>query len=347
VSLGRVTTIQQYFLECRGEYDEADGAAVGIRLMRPDRKNLKKPWKVFDATFDQHRGLRELAKELPWFKAFLEKTIRCVPPQPITRTAPLTRFRALFARRGRLARNRALPHAKLECLSEEEAIRVGANLPQALRQRKTADAGIYQWSHQNPCVLELFEKYPWVESMILEIAKEVLNTAPWGLWFRVVTGSGLSMVDLATDLNVIFVYLNQDGQHFFGWAMLAMIITNMAMQVSPPPRERSELQAELDLPTDRRQQPCEPKASAPTTARARQQPREQTVREGGRARQRPTPTTPFSCASGAGGRNKQVRQRPKPMSSFSCASGAGGRNKQVRQRPCARVARSLANDRRR
>jgi len=32
---------------------------------------------------------------------------------------------------------------------------------------------------------ELFERYDWVESMLLEVAQEVMNTAPWGLMWRV------------------------------------------------------------------------------------------------------------------------------------------------------------------
>jgi hypothetical protein len=56
-----------------------------------------------------------------------------------------------------LHRNRAVS-AKLECLSEKEVKRIGANLNQALRARKTPEAGLYQWRNQNRSMVELFER---------------------------------------------------------------------------------------------------------------------------------------------------------------------------------------------
>jgi hypothetical protein len=46
-------------------------------------------------------------------------------------------------------------------------------LPQALRARKTAGAGVLQWEKQNPSMVELFKKYPWVEEMVLTMGEEV------------------------------------------------------------------------------------------------------------------------------------------------------------------------------
>jgi hypothetical protein len=62
---------------------------------------------------------------------------------------------------------------KLECLSEKEARRMGKSLLKALRARKTAGAGVLQWKNQNPSMEELFEKYPWMEEMVLTMGEEV------------------------------------------------------------------------------------------------------------------------------------------------------------------------------
>ena len=61
---------------------------------------------------------------------------------------------------------------------------------------------------------------------------QLLKTAAWGLWFRVITGSGLSMLDLATDINVIRVYFGEEGQEGYGWMMLGMVLASMGLQLA-------------------------------------------------------------------------------------------------------------------
>ena len=46
-----------------------------------------------------------------------------------------------------------------------------------------------------------------------------------------ITGSGLSMVDLATDINVILVYFGEEGQEGYGWMMLGMVLASMGLQL--------------------------------------------------------------------------------------------------------------------
>ena len=60
---------------------------------------------------------------------------------------------------------------------------------------------------------------------------QLLKNAAWGLWFRVITGSGLSMVDLATDINMILVYFAEEGQEGYGWMMLGMVLASMGLQL--------------------------------------------------------------------------------------------------------------------
>ena len=80
-------------------------------------------------------------------------------------------------------------------------------------------------------MLQLFREHSWIEEMILTIAGEVLKNAPWGLWFRLISGSGMSMLDLATDINVILVYLGEEGQEGYGWTMLGMVLASMGLQL--------------------------------------------------------------------------------------------------------------------
>ncbi|GMI32546.1 hypothetical protein TeGR_g12943 [Tetraparma gracilis] len=203
-----VTDMQEYFLQMRGmsDHDNADGRALGYRLTYPDEKNKTTPSKAVARIVKLHKGLSQLSQEYPWIVAFLQEVLK-----------------------GGLHRNKAVS-TKLECLSEAEARRIGKNLPQALRARKTAGAGVLQWKNQNPSMAELFEKHQWAEEMVETMGEELLKNAAWGLWFRVITGSGLSMVDLATDINVILVYF-EEGQNGYGWMMLGMVLASMGLQL--------------------------------------------------------------------------------------------------------------------
>ncbi|GMI22120.1 hypothetical protein TeGR_g11755 [Tetraparma gracilis] len=173
----------------------------------PDEKNKKTPSEAVAHIIKLHKGLSELSQEHPWLVAFLEEVLL-----------------------GGLHRNKAVS-TKLDCLSEADARKIGKNLPGALRARKQARSGVYQWKRQNQSMVELFEKYPWVEEMVLTMGEELLKNAAWGLWFRVITGSGLSMVDLATDINMIRVYFGEEGQEGYGWMMLGMVLASMGLQL--------------------------------------------------------------------------------------------------------------------
>jgi len=154
-NLGRVTEIQEYFLELRKmeDYDADDGKALGVRLMHPGGEKGKKPWRKVRDVVEKHFGLKKLSIELDWLVGFLEEVVR-----------------------GKWVMAESVS-TKLECLSENEARKIGRSLMPALKQRKTALAGLHQWKMQNRSMVELFEKYKWVESMLLEMAQDVMNGA--------------------------------------------------------------------------------------------------------------------------------------------------------------------------
>ena len=118
---------------------------------------------------------------------------------------------------------------KLDSLSEKEARRIGRSLISALRLRKTG--GLYQWKTQNKCMVEFFEKRNWAESMMLEVAHELLKTAPWGLAWRVCVGATLSTLDMATDIFVIVGYMRKEETKGYGYSLLWMIIMSMVLQL--------------------------------------------------------------------------------------------------------------------
>ena len=168
-----------------------DGKIIGMYLMHPplSRSHKMKPWDNVRNVVKAHRGLKKLSKSFPWLAVFLEEITKG-QLNPFLDSVP----------------------TKLECLSELEALRIGSKLSATLRQRKTAQAGIYQWMMQNPSMVELFDKHPFMQDMVLTMSREILKAAPWGVVFRVCTGAGLSLLDMISDINVIAFYSNIDGQ---------------------------------------------------------------------------------------------------------------------------------------
>jgi len=116
-------------------------------------------------------------------------------------------------------------------LSEKEARKIGRSLMPALKQRKTALAGLHQWKMQNRSMVELFERYDWVESMMLEVAQEVMKTAPWGLMWRVCTGATLGVLDIVTDIVVIVGYMGNEKTRGYGYSLLMMLVGSMVVQL--------------------------------------------------------------------------------------------------------------------
>jgi len=208
-NLRRVTEIQEYFQELRKmeDYDADDGKALGVRLMHPGGEKGKKPWQKVRDVVQKHRGLKEVSIEYDWLAGFLEEVVR-----------------------GRWVRSGSVS-TKLACLSEMEARKIGRSLMPALKQRKTAVAGLHQWKMRNRSMVELFERYGWVESMLLEVAQEVMNTAPWGLMWRVCTGATLSVLDIITDVVVIVGYMGKEETRGYGYSLLMMLVGSMVLQL--------------------------------------------------------------------------------------------------------------------
>ena len=67
--------------------------------------------------------------------------------------------------------------------------------------------------------------------MLNVVAKRLLGEVSWGLKMRVITGAGLSIVDMATDIFVIWGYTNGEETKGYGWSLLWMVVASMALQL--------------------------------------------------------------------------------------------------------------------
>ena len=85
---------------------------------------------------------------------------------------------------------------------------------------------------QNKAVRELFEKHPFLEVAFVEMAHEVIRTAPWGLMWRVGLGSVLSIVDIVTDIYVILnFHAGGVAQKVYYQAMLVSLGSSVLLQI--------------------------------------------------------------------------------------------------------------------
>jgi hypothetical protein len=87
----------------------------------------------------------------------------------------------------------------------------------------TSEAAVDEWILKYPALKELDEKEIWFRPMMNVVAKRLLAEVPWGLKMRVFVSAGLSILDLFSDVSVIFLYLNTPGNEVYGWVLLTML----------------------------------------------------------------------------------------------------------------------------
>ena len=67
--------------------------------------------------------------------------------------------------------------------------------------------------------------------MLNVVATRLLGEVSWGLKMRVIMGAGLSIMDMATDIFVIWGYMGEEVTKGYGWILLGMVAACMAIQL--------------------------------------------------------------------------------------------------------------------
>jgi hypothetical protein len=67
--------------------------------------------------------------------------------------------------------------------------------------------------------------------MMNTVALRLLGEVSWGLKMRVFLGAFLSILDMASDINVILLYSNNPDQEKYATPMMWMIVTCIALQL--------------------------------------------------------------------------------------------------------------------
>jgi hypothetical protein len=177
-----------------------DGGQLGGAHSRKDRE------RHVEEVCNENVALREVVKKYPWFVTLLKRARLC-----------------------EFSSNSSMS-TKLECVEEKEARVIGNNLMPCLKSRKVIKAGVDMWKLQNRAVGELFEEFPWMEGMFVEIGKGVVKTAPWGLTFRVTVGAVTSIFDLLTDVYVTYMFWRGKKYGYFK-ASLASLAVSIGIQM--------------------------------------------------------------------------------------------------------------------
>jgi len=114
--------------------------------------------------------------------------------------------------------------------TEKDCKHVGRSMAYFLRMFQTGDAAVDAWRINYPQLDELFQVDGFNEFIVM-IANNLLRDNKFGMMFRVSIGAALSTLDAVTDIYVITTYFQ--SKELFGQAiaLLAMINTNMLMQI--------------------------------------------------------------------------------------------------------------------
>ena len=119
---------------------------------------------------------------------------------------------------------------KAECLSIEEARKIGGSLSAALALSTNPKAAVDEWILQHKALQDIDGRYHWMRHMINAVAIKLLGKVGWGVKSRVFVGAALSTVDLVTDVFVTYTFWRDRRDTFFQYSV-AMLGSTMFLMV--------------------------------------------------------------------------------------------------------------------
>jgi hypothetical protein len=212
--LAYVTEIQEYFQRLRrlSEYDEKDGAAVGDTFMiktkkeRQRKRGTSKYQSRVASVVKSHVALKEFSALHFWFPSLVAGML------------------------SRKLSDMTFISTKLENLSNREAMQIGRSFSVPLRARKSAQAGCDVWINEYPALVFLAKSERFFVAFAQTVGQRKIETAPWGLFWKVGVGAVLSVLDVATDVYAIanFTLRRKEG---YARAVIAGVSVSIAIQL--------------------------------------------------------------------------------------------------------------------
>jgi hypothetical protein len=201
--------------------DEDDGIEIGEMFMVQTSEEKHRETK-FETLGDvrarvvlrEHDGLQQLEDDgLVFFRPMMSKVIenRLTVPSPVS--------------------------AQLCNTTEKDGGTMGSCLAIKLASNLTPEAAVDEWIMNYPSLKEFDAMESFFRPMMEVVARQLLGSVAWGLKMRVFAGSGLSVIDMTSDVVIITRYLSQsndeDGNDLttYGYALLAMVISSILLQL--------------------------------------------------------------------------------------------------------------------
>jgi hypothetical protein len=135
----------------------------------------------------------------------------------------LAKFKTVFAQ--------PVSTTDLAKLTAAELTTIGSGLDMILRTSTDHIEAINEFLATYPAMDEMAKRHAWARPMLETVAQRRMVAAPFGLKLRLVIGALLSMADMASDINNLVRMLGA-GQSVGAYALLAMILTTLALQIA-------------------------------------------------------------------------------------------------------------------
>jgi hypothetical protein len=215
-NLNKVTEIREFFQALRGleQFGENDGKAIGDAMVvktKAEKHHREEGETRVEARvrnlFKNYKGLREMKAKHEFFEPMM----------------------------ARLVRNKLWPagdvNSKLCSVTPREGTTIGAGLSLALVGNLTSEAAVDEWILRYPALGELDREEVWFRPMMNTIAMRLLSEVAWGLKFRLISASLLSVLDIVSDINVVVQYMRVPELMGFGRILIFMIGTSLFLQL--------------------------------------------------------------------------------------------------------------------
>ncbi|GMI35292.1 hypothetical protein TeGR_g2861 [Tetraparma gracilis] len=214
-NLALTTKIREHFLALIGlpDWDKEVGEAVGgVLVTKTDaekhhRKGETREGARVRAIMENHKGLKELGETYEWVEDLLVR---------------------ILENKLRLAGKSS---TKLCNMTSQQARVIGGGLASGIAGNMTGQAAVDEWILRYPAMGELDQEFIWFRPMIDTIAESHLGSVGWGKKLRLYTGAGLSMLDLITDLYMIYFYATT-GQQKTALSLAIMVSVCLGVQIA-------------------------------------------------------------------------------------------------------------------
>jgi len=120
--------------------------------------------------------------------------------------------------------------SRLVALTAKEARTLGNNFASILASSTTPALAVEEWVLASKAMYELDKSVVWFRPMMVSIASRLLARVLWGAKFRLYFSAALSIMDLLTDIQVIYFFY-KTGSYNYALINIAFIASNLLVQL--------------------------------------------------------------------------------------------------------------------